>query len=542
MQSGESGDEVISQGSRGSRVSKSEFKKVETKVGILDERLERLRSDVNSRFAEMKEENDRNCQMLLKAIQGNVGSAGGLVNSAAERFQATTEEQGARSDESNIRSEDEDNKSAADDLYVADEHMDGDYKPPRKSRERNRRRESNVFTINGGPPRESYAITHVLNKKEFELVLKSIDLKAYVFHMAQLRKWEADGRSHIDLAVTIDEKAKSVLLSMWRDIKKQYQDIVVSSKNIRRATELKDWLREVVHINEIDNFYGEPRQRLDEIIRLCIRPRTAFGFLENCKKCWKFRAPDNFIPGPMNWSVTLSCFLEYSTLVRRTFETQAFSGSDRFYDGTVIPKLDSGRPNDTLAGVFLANLPTDLANFIALKVWKGKHKEFGPYLEEVNETVHGINKNVSLHVKPFFSIWASSQERQAQGKLMNISQAMMYSLDGEEEFANGDPPVTSQEQFDAAVDAKVEKKLMEELAELNAIGLPTMATSKFGASRDFDPKKLPCSLKAQYGECKKEGCKFSHDEAMCRMKAKEMQKAWSKSPYLAIMEHGEDEA
>jgi len=570
--SGESGsEEAISQGSKGSRVSKSDLKKLKSEIGDqmqgmreeMGDQMQGMREEMAIRFQSfenmMAEQIRQLTDKFSMRVQEQRGGAEVLYQSAAERFPATTGE-GERSVESNIRGEENDEELAAAGLHnregvsstmFVEEQLlreeqngsDGGFRKSSKEKEKQRRRESTVHTIYGGPAYEGQLLTHVVNKKEFEHILKSIDVKSVVWHMSQLRRYEADGQCYINLATTIEEKAKSVLLSLFLDKKKKYKQIKEKAKP-QKAIELDAWLRKVEDIQEVGDFYKLTREELDEIIRLCVKPVSAFHFLENCKRVWKFRAPDNFIPGPMNWSITLSCTLEYLTLVRKTYDMQAFHGSNKFYEGELIPRVDSGRANDTLAGVFLDNLPKDWANFIGRMVYKGKHKEFPEYLVDVTDVVHGVNRNVQENVKPWFIIWASSQERQAQGKLMNVSQAMVSGLDGEEEFSNGDPPVASQELFDAAVADKVEKKMFEELSDFYAMGLPTMATSRSNmkATPDFDPKKFPCTLKAQFGECKKEGCKYSHDEAFCRAKAKEMHKAWSKSPYLAAMEHGEEDA
>jgi hypothetical protein len=67
-----------------------------------------------------------------------------------------------------------------------------------------------------------------------------------------------------------------------------------------------------------------------------------------------------------------------------------------------------------------------------------------------------------------------------------------------------------------------------------------MSTHKFG-NRSPDTKKIACYHMAIHGSCPKGAeCKFSHDRAELRAKARELHKQISVSPFFSVLENSEE--
>ena len=110
----------------------------------------------------------------------------------------------------------------------------------------------------------------------------------------------------------------------------------------------------------------------------------------------------------------------------------------------------------------------------------------------------------------------------AAGKLRSISD---YATD--EDPLDGNPTVMSLIDLEEIMDVEVGAALQA----LSGPGVPTMATSRFGAQQT-DSKMLGCVTMVLHGTCSKgSACKFSHNTPEIQAKAKEMHKQLSASPY-----------
>ena len=358
------------------------------------------------------------------------------------------------------------------------------------------------------------AIPRFIQTEEFNTVISKLTPKIYSDLLTKIHEYKEkrDYAVEVKLSSCLSRNLKDTLV--YESI--HYYEMKTfdgSNKPLFRAIKLSD-----MGIMDFDE--------IDLLCRLSMRPSNAAEFIRTMRTCVNFYLPDGFKEGVFNFGILYSSTQNYIEESRKYYTLMSFDPDRRYMDFTVLPPVDE--KNTGLVECFREGIPKTWADNIFQLLPKPKEKKWIKYLDflaAVSKVCFEEYKIYSTHVKRFLTMFDDKPPRTygvAAGKLRSISD---YATD--EDPLDGNPIVMSLSDLEDIMDFEVGAALQA----LSGPGVPTMATSCFGAQQT-DIKMLGCVTMVLHGTCSKgSACMFSHDTPELQAKAKEIHKQLSASPY-----------
>ena len=351
-------------------------------------------------------------------------------------------------------------------------------------------------------------IARIVQKKDFEMVLKKLEIGAYCDHISAMHDFEEANGIKVNLISTFSLNLKDNLVFDCRERGDAFMDRAKLSK--------------------------KSNEEVDIICRESMRPETRADFLTLFAKHVVYWVPDSFKPGFFNFVQQYNSYQNYSEKARKMYLLMSFHGEKEgqisLFKSEKVPECDV--KDVGMIDCFKKGLPHKWADhFFKLlpKPKGGKWQNFLDFLDALNKLTFNEYKIYTKHVRRFFTLY--DDRTIVGGKLKALSE---YAA--EEDPMDGNPMVITQSEYEE----RVEEEVFYALYSLGVPGVPTMSTHKFG-NRSPDTKKLACYHMAIHGSCPKGAeCKFSHDRIELRAKARELHKQISISPFFSVLENSEE--